>query len=65
MGVCIGPAVKRVEFFSDKLPDIMLTDQRCDIIAGNFSDPTKGKNYESNDYIWSWSRYSILFLSTT
>jgi len=43
--VYIGPAVKREEFVSDKMSDIMQTDQRCDIIARNFSDPTKDRNY--------------------
>jgi hypothetical protein len=64
--VYIGPAVKRVEFVSDKMPDIILTDQPRDFthIARNSSDPTNDKNYESNDcFIWHWSRYSIHFLS--
>jgi len=36
MSVYIGPAVNRVEFVSDKMRDIILTDQRCDIMARNF-----------------------------
>jgi hypothetical protein len=27
------------------MSDIMLTVQRCDIIARNFSDPTEDRNY--------------------
>jgi hypothetical protein len=50
--VYIGPAVKRVGFVSDKMPDIMLTDQRCSTIARNCSDPTKDKNYESNGCLY-------------
>jgi len=62
----IGPAVKRVEIVSDKMPDIMLIDQPCGIIARNFSDP---KMIEIMNqmivYICSWSRYSTQNLSTT
>jgi len=39
--VYLGPAVKRVEFVSDKMADVKPTDRRRGIIARNFSDPTK------------------------
>jgi exonuclease III len=57
-------AVKRVEFFSDRMSYITLKGRWCDIIVLNVHAPTEDKYHIKESFTKNYKRYLIISLGT-